>query len=76
MTPLTAAEWLKKNYPHATGWHEDYAQEFAKDIAIQFFLWVENLTDEQAYSFGNATIHDYYTKFLIEQKEKQCKNNE
>lgn len=76
MIALTASEWLKKNYPHATGWHVDYATEYARDMATQFFLWVENLTDEQVYSFGNATIYDYYTKFLTEQNQQQCKNNE
>lgn len=30
MTPLTASEWLKQNYPNATGWHEDYAKEYAE----------------------------------------------
>lgn len=40
MKPLTAAEWLKKNYPHATGWHEDYAEEYAQYIAA-FPKWVD-----------------------------------
>lgn len=40
MPPLTAAEWLKTNYPHATGWHADYATEYAEHIA-SFPKWVD-----------------------------------
>lgn len=40
MKPLTASEWLKTNYPHATGWHEDYATEYAQYIA-DFPKWID-----------------------------------
>lgn len=73
---MTPEEWLD-DAPFEVEYEWDelqrmqaYADYYAREQAIQFHLWVESLTPEQAI-YGDCSIHDYYTKFLNEQKEKQ-----
>jgi len=72
MKPLTAPEWLKQNYPnatkrtHCTQYMQEYAEYYAREMAIKFSHWQNEITLEKALSIG-STYDELYTQFLTEQ---------
>lgn len=75
---LTPKEWLKQNYPNATGWHEDYAKEYAeyyaKEMASQFI----NALHENGWIHTHVSLNDQkvkalYTQFLTEQNQTDAR---
>lgn len=73
---LTAEEWADKNIglSFAPILHiamQEYADYYAREMAIKFHLWSENLTDEQVNEMPHMhSIQDYYDQFINDQKKK------